>query len=449
MKTSLSLQVVRAALLGSALFLGACMTNDTAKEEYMDGTVDARTAGHSLAGSFSSAGDWNSTTAAPAAPLASLSASLGGTLKKSAALPKMSALGVDVKLDFDDTGKGIVTYYATTTGLFDTTSDTAVAKWDDKAKDDIKDNENVISLRHVVRHFGGKTESAVFVTAEGDADGIITPVPNTVNKVSVTFTGVVGGVTEQAVVVAGPGADYNWDKDSDNVVYSGHWTRTRNGTLIAEATFEDGDGDGIVTDNSQDCIVKAHFWEMSPKDKPFVKKADASITLKILANKAGNEPITFAYTEEMKSGRVNTVSLKNTKGGSDIIKNDTMWVKLETTVASDDDTLKHAEIVFVMNPGSDLTTDTDDMLYAIHVKTHKQHGFERDAEFNFVSDEAIPHGQQPVSGSFDGNVSYANGKSASLEGTFSPTKFSAKYTGPEGNSVTVEYTKNGEVVGGV
>lgn len=449
MKTSTSLQIARLALLGSALFLGACVTSNEKAQEEVTGVVDAKTAGQSLAGSFSQAGDWNSTTATPASQsITSFSTQLSGTLKKKAALPKMAALGVDIKVNLDDTANGTATYMAVNTGLFDTTYDTAVVKWDDKARDTVKDNENILSLHHVVHHFGGKIEMAVFETADGDADGIVTPVPGTVNKVKITFTGIDKGVTEQAVLVAGPGPDANWDTELDNLVYSAHWTRMAGGELIAEATFEDADNDGLVGDNGKDCIVQAHFWEMNPKDKPLVRKADAVIKMKVFAQKAGDEPISFSYTEEMKSGRVNKVSLMNRQGGSDIIKNDTMQVKLETTVASDDDTLKHAEIVFVMNPGNDLKSDSDDLLYAIHIKTSKQRGFERDAEFNFVSDAAIPHGQQPVSGRFDGHVSYADGKSASLEGTFSPTGFSAKFTGPEGNTVSVEYAKNGDVTGG-
>jgi hypothetical protein len=60
----------------------------------------------------------------------------------------------------------------------------------------------------------------------------------------------------------------------------------------------------------------------------------------------------------------------------------------------------------------------------------------------------VPHGQEAKAGSFSGKVTYANGKSATLEGSFTETLFTATFTGPEGNSVTVTYNKNGQVVGG-
>ena len=81
---------------------------------------------------------------------------------------------------------------------------------------------------------------------------------------------------------------------------------------------------------------------------------------------------------------------------TEIVKGDTMTVHLETTVTTADDTLKHASVDFVMNPGQDLNSDSDDVCYAIHVSTEKKFGLERSSEFHFISDKGIPHGQEPT-----------------------------------------------------
>ena len=144
--------------------------------------------------------------------------------------------------------------------------------------------------------------------------------------------------------------------------------------------------------------------------------------------------------------RVDEVSNSRPAIYTGTVKGDTMTVHLETTVTASDDTLKHATVDFIMNPGQDLKSDSDDVCYAIHIATEKKFGLEREAKFDFISDKGIPHGQEPVSGSFSGSATYANGQHAGMIGSFSPTGFSAAYTGPEGKSVKVEYSLTGALV---
>lgn len=244
----------------------------------------------------------------------------------------------------------------------------------------------------------------------------------------------------------GAGPDEDFDQEDDNAVYKAVWVRTKGGAETARGEFLDGDDDGKVGDNAKDQVVVAKWYEMDPPLKPWVRKATAEARLKVFAHKAGDEPISFSCSEELITGRVNALSIRNRLGGDSIIKGDTLWVKLETTRSRADDTLQHAEIVIVMNPGQDLKSDADDLCYAFHIKTQKRFGFERSAEFNFIAGAPVPHGQDPVSGKFDGKATYANGQSATLKGEFSPTGFSAEYTGPEGNTVKVEFTKGGDVI---
>lgn len=442
MKTRTYRSLSRLCLLGAALSLGACNTTEPGVDDYQNAVVDSRTAGKSLAGSFSQGADWDAAVQAPATPTFGLNTQTQ-VLKKSTALPSAST-GADLKFDHSDTANGRLTVTNVTPGLLVTSYDTAVIKWDEKAKDLTDDNENAISFKRVSVHLGGKVETLHITDADGD--GQVTPVPGTVNKAHFVFTTTHLGVTETADLIVGSGPDNDFDLEGDNTVYKAQWTKSRGGSVVAQGEFKDGDNDGKVGDNASDQVVVASWFEMNPADKPLVRKSTANAKLKVFKDKAGDEPISFSFTEEWKTGRVNAVTLKNRHGGEDILKGDTMWVKIETTKAAADDTVHHAEIVVVMNPGQDLKSDADDLCYSFHIKTQKRWGFERSAEFNFVAGEPVPHGQDAKSGRFDGKATYANGKSATLKGSFSPDGFSAEFTGPEGNTVKVEYAKTGDVI---
>jgi hypothetical protein len=450
MHPSLARKTTWAALMGAALFLGACVTSNEESTlidpKFADAKVDARTVGQSLSAGFEQSKDWNSTFTAPTG-LEALGSVSTSTLKKSTALPKMSAeADSNLHAIFTDTAKGYVTLYAEYQLLLTDVKDTAIVKWDDKAQDTIKNNENIISFKRVSTSLGGKVETAEFT--DGDGDGIVTAVPGKENKVHLVLTVQESGATEKTSLLVGAGPDANFDKEEDNTILEATWIKTdKDGMVTGTGAYLDADGDGVITDNSKTCIVLAKYSEFEPKDRPLIKKVDFEAKVRVFANKAGDEPVSFSYQETTKLGRVNVVTIKNRAGGTEIVKGDTMTVHLETTVAAADDTLKHATIDFVMNPGQDLKSDTDDVCYAIHIATQKKFGLEREAEFHFISDEGIPHGQEPVAGTFYGSAKYANGQTASVKGSFSPAGFSAEYTGPEGNTIKVEYTKSGTLVG--
>ena len=402
---------------------------------------------------FEQGKDWNTTFTAPVGlqPLGGLSTGLGGTigagvgaLKKRASIAGDIDITPDLHANLDDTAKGYATIYSETYGQLVTIKDTAIIKWDEYARDTVENNEIALSFKRISVYFDGKVETVVFSDADGDKQ--VTPVPGKNNKVKLEFTVADDDAAEKTTVVVGAGADANFDKEEDNTILQADWIKTKGGVTTGTGSYTDADGDGVITDNSDTSIVLARYSVFEPKDRPLIKKADFEAKVRVLPNKAGDEPMTFSYQETTKSGRTNKVSIKNRAGGTEIVKGDTMTVRLETTVTPAEDTLKNAVVEFVMNMGQDLKSDTDDVCYAIHVKTSKRFGLEREAEFNFISAQPIPHGAEPVAGSFDGKATYANGKTATLSGTFSPAGFSVKYTGPEGNTVTVEFTKRGDLV---
>ena len=451
MNPSFSRKTSWAALLGFSLFLGACVNSpdDSAPVDpkFANTKVTAQVAGQTLVGSFEQGKDWNTTVTAPAG-LEGLSGISAGvtSLKKSAALAKIAGdidVGGGVMANLDDTGKGFATLYHKYLQPFAAVEDTVIVKWDDVARDTTIKDKNILSFKRVTAHLTGKKETAEF--ADADGNGLVNAVAGKDNKVKLTITVLENGVTEKTVLIVGAGKDANFDKEEDNTVLEANWTRTKNSVVIGTGAFRDADNDGVVTDNSKDCIVLAEYTDIEPKDRPLIAKVDFKAKVRVFANKAGDEPVSFSYTETTKLHRTNVVTIKNKEGGDEIVKNDTLTVHMETSVTLATDTLKHASIDFVMNPGSNLKSDTDDVCYAIHIKSEKQFGLERSASFNFVSATPIPHGQEPTAGSFDGEATYANGKTITLKGTFSPDGFSATFTGPDG-TVKVEFTKGGDLI---
>ncbi len=452
MNPSIARKTAWAALLGASLFLGACVNDPEGGSAPVDPKfaktkITSQVAGQTLLGSFQQSSEWNSTVTAPSGLEALSGVSAGmGSLKHAASLAKIAGdidVGGGVMANLDDTGKGFATLYHKYFGPFSWIEDTAVVKWDEVARDTTIKDKNILSFKRVTAYLTGKKESAAF--ADADGNGLVNAVAGIDNKVKLTITVEENGVTEKTVLIVGAGKDANFDKEEDNTVLEANWTRTKSGVVIGTGAFRDADNDGVVTDNSKDCIVLAEYSDIEPKDRPLIARVDFKAKIRVFANKAGDEPVSFSYTETTKGHRTNVVTIKNREGGDEIIKGDTMTVHLETTVSLSTDTLKHATLDFVMNPGQNLKSDSDDVCYAIHITSEKQFGFERSASFNFVSATPIPHGQAPTAGTFDGEATYANGKSITLKGSFSPDGFSVTFTGPDGTA-KIEYNKNGDLV---
>jgi hypothetical protein len=453
-----------ATFAGLAMSFTACLQNPSEvidDTDYSQTAVTAQTAGTSLTKSFNGTKDWDQAIGNPAdagvmqavfgasaslnqkASLAKVAAQATG---KSGLLKSSATQAEEMKIDIDSAA-GVVYLTHTTTSLGLTIENKAEAKWDDKAKDTVKDNENLIRFSQTKTYLLGKVENASFV--DGDGDGIINVV-SPGSKVKIAFEKKELGITETAQIVVGCGPDLDFDTEDDNTIHQATWNRKKGSTLMAEAAFTDGDNDGIIVDNADTSVVVLQLSEFNPLDRPLVQEVHAKAKVRLFGKKngqdLGDEPMSFGYTETLKSGRVNTVSLKNRQGGEDFIKNDTMTVRLETVAKRDDDTLRTSAIEIVMNPGSDLKSDADDSAYSFHIFTQKKIGFEREAEFHFWAAAPVVHGQEPKAGRFEGEATYANGKTASLKGSFSPTGFQAEFTGPEGNTLAVSYSLSGEVI---
>ncbi len=432
-----------------ALSLSACLTEPgNPEEDYSHREIDGEAVGGSVIRAFSQARDWDAATAAPAAGISLTEFSPGlGALQKGGALAKTAGsifLPDGTELEFDDTANGRLVGRKVTQGLLQTTTDVAVIRWDEQAKDDVPDNENALAFTRTVAWNNGDVEEVSIEDADGD--GLVNAVSGQVSKVRLIVSQVKNGRAERAEIVADAGADADFDTEEDNALYTGTWTRKIGDSVLASAEYADADGDGkVVNPALESSLVDVLLIDAEPEGKPWVARQEAEIRVRVLARKGGDIPVSFHFVEFLKNGRENEVSLLNDQGGSEIIAGDTLHVIVETRKTPEDDTLRSARLEFVMNPGSDLQSEEDDVLYAFHAATESRIGFERAAEFHFTAAEPVPQGEEPRAGSFTGSVTYANGQTAEVSGTFSPEGFSVEFIGPEGNRVKLEMNAAGSI----
>jgi hypothetical protein len=436
------------AALACALFAG-CMNgadkeDDPEYEKYKDAEVNQETARASFAAEAAVMQDWDASMDLPISNVDFPGTADSGWM----AMPKVSSLrkaaADEVTIDSSTRAAGYITISVRRPGFLHTTYDTAVVKWDALAQDNIEDNENILRWSHTVAWVGGNTDRVALTDADGD--GFVNVVAGRDNRVRAEFTQRSTRLdskqqVESAVVVTGPGADNDFDTEGDNRFYQAAWSRTVNGVLTASAVFADEDGDGKVLDNAAVSVVRLSAWESEPPFRPRVKSVGAVIRIRKLGFGLGDELVGFRYADTLKSGRTHTVYIRNSDGGEDVRANDTLRVFLETRQKDRSDSLRSLDVQLALNLGSSLKSDHDDAFYSLKAEAHNRLGFHRDVRFEIVSSAPVPKGQEPQNGTFLFEVTYANLKRISLEGTFTPTAFHGVYTGPTGDTARVHIAR--------
>jgi hypothetical protein len=441
--------VLAIAAVLAAVILSACNTapeNDAEYDKYKDTPVTQGTAQASLTAQAAYMANWDDNTGDPVSVGEIPGMGAGAewpAMQKPAGLDKIAANDVFV-IDSSTAAQGYATFSVTRTGILNTTYDSARVKWDAQARDNVSGNENVISWTHTVVWFnGGLTERAAFSDADGN--GLVNVVAGGNNRVRIDFRKQwnVGNkeTVETAVVTAGTGPDDNFDAEADNRLFEAQWRRLVNGTLTASVVFADEDGDGRVLDNAAVSVVRLTAWEHEPAFRPKVKGVKAVLRVRKLGHGLGEEPVGFEYTDTLWNGRTSKVFLRNSDGGDEIRANDTLRVFVQTRQSASSDTLRTLDVEVALNLGSNLKSENDDVFYSLKVEAHNRLGFHKDVELAIVSSTPVPRGQEVQNGTFTLDVTYANNKSISLDGTFTPTSFDGLYTGPEGDTATVHINR--------
>ncbi|MCX7725675.1 MAG: hypothetical protein N2053_02370, partial [Chitinispirillaceae bacterium] len=193
-------------------------------------------------------------------------------------------LGASMTIDFDDTSSGkLYIIFSTTTNLV-SSSDTLVVKWDEYAKNDIQNDENVISISGEKNYsYGKKVQYAI---TDLDNDDVLLGQTQYNGKERITYHSTLDNITEKIVLDASSGIDKNFGTDEDNQILALSWEKFIGGKISAKATFEDADQDGILIDKGKEVssVIDVTLQVKNPPLQPFVD----SILLKIRVLTKGN-----------------------------------------------------------------------------------------------------------------------------------------------------------------
>jgi hypothetical protein len=354
----------------------------------------------------------------------------------------------DTTADLSDTANGTAVYSITYNCLLYTQEDVARVKWeDDRARDNIQDNENIIKVSSTKTYADGKVESVSITDMDGD--GVVNGEEQYAGKARVELTcAEANGVTESAVIEVAAGPDRNFDTEGDNQILTLNWKRTKDGEVLASAVYTDADGDGMLVDNASTdaSVVDLSLYEQDNIFKPFVESTSLDIRMEVTDEEGDGRVISISGEEILINGRINRIKAVNADGEEVINPRDMVHVYLTTDYPVDTDSMLNAEVIFVLNVGDGLQDVTDNLLYELHATSEPRWGLVKKWEFHFIADDPVPHGEKAKNGSVEIIAIYKDGKTASLAGTFDVGKLDATLTGPEGNSLTVKWDTNGTII---
>ena len=310
--------------------------------------------------------------------------------------------------------------------------------------------EKILSVRGSTTYIIGKIESYSVSDLDGDkilngtaGNQRVTLCSNTTYTKDILLNK--AGTHESVKLQIGAGKDNDFNSSGDNVIYDAVWAKIKSNDTLGFAHYSDADGDGIVFGNAANSLIDLVCYESANPLKPFVDYSSVHIKMEKTAN--GDEKrVYFSAQEKLVTGRLNRVWIVDSKGDSIISQGEKAFIHFATNSPFVSDTEITADAVFEINPGSDLSSVTDDTLYSMSLSKEFRLGNVKYAKFSFEADPPVPNGQIASGGSFELSLEFFSGKTASLNGTFSKDKLEAAYTGPEGNVVNVSIDKTGNVV---
>ncbi len=350
-------------------------------------------------------------------------------------------------MDLSDTAAGTARLIFSAKNVLVESHDTVILKWDDIARNVLITEKNIVSVSGDKIYAGGKTER--YGVVDLDDDGVVAGQSQYNGKARFTYRAGHADIVEKMVMDVSAGADRDFDTEADNQVIALAWEKSRSGDPIGRATFTDADNDGILIDKSATAqsIVDVTLFQKDPPLKPLVDSL--ALTIRVLTDgkdKTKDRIIRLGGTEYRLCGRVVTVTVTDAHGNPDVMPGDTAIATFAAIPVLQNgwkDTVR-----FVFDVPSGLQSSSDNLLYSLHISKEHQSGLIQSRIFDFTTTRPVAEGQKPTSGHVEMTVTYGSGKTSSLSADFSESGFSGTWTGPDGNTLTVTWDANGDVVSG-
>jgi hypothetical protein len=448
---SLKKRTIAAVTLSLGLCLIGCGLGPRTSNTTSESTgITPQSTGQIAVASFSEQDSLTGTLSTAASGLDNLS--LDSTFSLAAAsnlgkqgLGKIRSGAEDPVIDLSDTASGKARFIVAKKNILVESHDTAIVKWDNIARDTAIKDKNIISVSGEKIHAGEKTER--YSVTDLDGDGVVAGEAKFNGKARFSYQATRSEVTEKLVLDVSAGADKNFNTEADNQVLALAWERTGGIEQTAKAAFADADGDGILIDKSKETqsAVDVTLFQKNPPFKPLVDSL--TLTIRVLTDgkdKAKDKIIRLSGREYRQSGRIITVAVTDVHGNGDVMPGDTAIAVFALIPAYQNGWKDTVRLVFGVQSG--LQNPHDNLLYALHISKEHQSGVVKNRVFDFTTSQPVTEGQKPKSGHVEMKVTYGNDKTASLIADFNETGFSGTWTGPNGNTITVSWDSNGDVV---
>jgi hypothetical protein len=348
-----------------------------------------------------------------------------------------------VSVDVSDTASGKARLiFAVQTALV-TSYDTVTIKWDDIARDPLKVDKNIISVAGEKAFIGGKTER--YAVSDLDGDGVVAGEAQYNGKARFAYQSNNGAITEKLLMDVSAGPDKSFGAEADNKIAGLSWEKSKSGAAAGRASFADGDNDGVLIDKAAaQNAVDVTLFEKNPPFKPFVDSVSLTMRVVIGGTDTTGKIIRLSGKEYRVSGRIVTLAVTDIHGNADVMPFDTAVATFALIPVLQNGWKDTVRLVFDVQSG--LQNASDNLLYELHISKEHASGAVKSRTFDFVTTSPVHDGRKPVSGHVEGTVTYGSGKTATLSADFSAAGFSGTWTGPNGNTLTVTWDKNGKVI---
>ncbi len=376
------------------------------------------------------------------------------------ALPKGSAPGdsQSVRFDFSDTANGTLMIYSYHSHAEGSQTDTLAIRWDDQARDTIKDNENVLWAIHRKESNSGRIERAAMYDVDGDS--VLNPLRGPQSAVGIWAQTWDQGIYEEVRIHVTAGADGDFGKEGepeekDNDILLARTLKMRspaptlNASTLSDtltfAEYQDADGDGIVIANSGDypsmVVVNITAWD--PADKPQIKSSRLRLRLEMQPRDNGQQVIGLTADELLRDGTVSRSWITSLSGDTTVDFSDTLLIHAHTRYPSGTNTLDSLKAVYRMGLGPDRDSDRDDTCYAIQLDAYPRLGEERRVQLGFIPSPPLGKGEEPKFGQVDFAVRYENGTERLLKGTIDANGMEGSLRDRNGKTCEVRWDSSG------
>jgi hypothetical protein len=431
------------------LAFGCSKTNTTLTgggNDFPNPHTSASALGKIIGDNLSKGDHWSDSVALPAAcsPLA-LAQSVSVPVIPSSDLAKKN-VSQTLHIDLSDTVHGIVAVYYSVTSDSAIKSDTLIILYDDAFRDNIKNNEHLYLIKgSSLNQLTHVRSSYLFIDSDGDS--IINNRNGKPNRVLVSSStiGPLGALARFEIEIDG-GADNNLDTKADmRILQCRTLSLSKNGDTVSLADYHSLSADSALFDATRrdSLLVDVRLIDTDL----LLRKTHAEAIFAIFpSDSSKNRAVYFRSEKSFSNGAV----VKRLVRG---IRSDSLFSMGDTALAyyiieSGNDTVSLDTLRLRMLIGRNPSDSAGNFLVDLYSHKTTRMTDDRETIFSLTCDQPITKGEKPQSGSFSLKIIYSDGEWITVKGLFTTTGISADYEDSKGNSLKLEWDKNGKPVDG-